>query len=75
MLFWLQIDSESAVAGKAAIGNLLGGVGYFYGQSKIARPKDSNVSNSNVYSFLFSFCPFSFIDASFKPRNYNILCL
>ncbi|KAK7246976.1 hypothetical protein RIF29_41850 [Crotalaria pallida] len=32
-------DSESITVGKAAIGNLLGGIGYFYGQSKIALPR------------------------------------
>ncbi|RXH72286.1 hypothetical protein DVH24_033824 [Malus domestica] len=31
-----KLDSESIVAGKAAIANLLGGIGYFFGQSKIA---------------------------------------
>lgn len=59
-LFCLQIDSESTVAGKAAIGNLLGGIGYFYGQSKIALPRDSNVSNLHLFSFslffIYIFC-------------------
>ncbi|KAL2343449.1 hypothetical protein Fmac_004734 [Flemingia macrophylla] len=31
-----KVDSESLSVGKAAVGNLLGGIGYFYGQSKIA---------------------------------------
>ncbi|KAK7246978.1 hypothetical protein RIF29_41852 [Crotalaria pallida] len=35
----LMVDSESITVGKAAIGNLLGGIGYFYGQSKIALPR------------------------------------
>jgi len=30
-----QVDSESVSVGKAAVGSLLGGIGYFYGQSKI----------------------------------------
>ncbi|KAK7260826.1 hypothetical protein RIF29_27124 [Crotalaria pallida] len=34
-----KVDSESVTVGKAAIGNLLGGIGYFYGQSKIALPR------------------------------------
>ncbi|KAL1187623.1 Alpha-glucosidase 2 [Cardamine amara subsp. amara] len=33
-----NLDSETLVAGKAAIGNMLGGIGYFYGQSKIHVP-------------------------------------
>lgn len=30
-----QVDSESISVGKAAVGSLLGAIGYFYGQSKI----------------------------------------
>ncbi|KFK44494.1 hypothetical protein AALP_AA1G264500 [Arabis alpina] len=33
-----KLDSETLVVGKAAIGNMLGGIGYFYGQSKIHVP-------------------------------------
>ncbi|KVH95684.1 Glycoside hydrolase, family 63 [Cynara cardunculus var. scolymus] len=36
-----KLDSEFAEVGKAAIGNLLGGIGYFYGQSKILFPQPS----------------------------------
>ncbi|XP_015894405.1 mannosyl-oligosaccharide glucosidase GCS1 isoform X2 [Ziziphus jujuba] len=46
-----KIDSESAVAGKAAIGNMLGGIGYFYGQSKIAIPRDSNLGSHENYIY------------------------
>ncbi|MCL7038478.1 hypothetical protein MKW94_002441 [Papaver nudicaule] len=35
-----KVESESATVGRAAIGNLLGGIGYFYGQSKIALTQD-----------------------------------
>ncbi|CAL2230794.1 unnamed protein product [Prunus armeniaca] len=40
-----KLDSESIVAGKAAIGNLLGGIGYFFGQSKIAISGNMNPGN------------------------------
>jgi hypothetical protein len=39
-----QVDSESISVGKAAVGSLLGGIGYFYGQSKIALSRTLNVS-------------------------------
>jgi len=40
----IQIDSKELSVGRAALSNLLGGVGYFYGQSKIALPKGFTVS-------------------------------
>lgn len=45
MVLYFQLDSESLVVGKAAVGNMLGGIGYFYGQSKISLPRNPNVSN------------------------------
>lgn len=42
-----KVDSQSIVAGKAAMGNLLGGIGYFFGQSKIALPRDMNVASDD----------------------------
>ncbi|KAK8472312.1 hypothetical protein PHAVU_002G174901 [Phaseolus vulgaris] len=38
-----KVDSESISVGKAAVGNLLGGIGYFYGQSKIAASRIVNL--------------------------------
>nr|XP_027191588.1 mannosyl-oligosaccharide glucosidase GCS1-like isoform X2 [Cicer arietinum] len=37
-----KVDSDSISVGKAAVGNLLGGIGYFYGQSKIALSGNPN---------------------------------
>ncbi|CAJ2658483.1 unnamed protein product [Trifolium pratense] len=37
-----KVDSESISVGKAAVGNLLGGIRYFYGQSKIALSRTLN---------------------------------
>ena len=48
---YLQLDSESLEVGKAAIGNLLGGIGYFYGQSKILFPQPSKVSQSAMLHY------------------------
>lgn len=54
ILLSFQLDLESIVAGKTAIGNMLGGIGYFYGQSKISSPRDSNVSH--LIFFFFPSC-------------------
>nr|XP_004504457.1 mannosyl-oligosaccharide glucosidase GCS1-like isoform X2 [Cicer arietinum] len=37
-----KVDSESISVGEAAVGSLLGGIGYFYGQSKIALSRTLN---------------------------------
>lgn len=47
-----KLDSESVEVGKSAVGNLLGGIGYFYGQSKILFPQRSN-KNSDGDSILY----------------------
>ncbi|XP_042495383.1 mannosyl-oligosaccharide glucosidase GCS1-like [Macadamia integrifolia] len=44
-----KVDSESMIVGMAAIGNLLGGIGYFYGQSKIALPRDLSLNNGDNF--------------------------
>ncbi|XP_021746583.1 mannosyl-oligosaccharide glucosidase GCS1-like [Chenopodium quinoa] len=38
-----KVDSEAIVVGKATIANLIGGIGYFYGQSKISVPKNTDI--------------------------------
>ncbi|XP_024994177.1 mannosyl-oligosaccharide glucosidase GCS1-like isoform X1 [Cynara cardunculus var. scolymus] len=48
-----KLDSEFAEVGKAAIGNLLGGIGYFYGQSKILFPQPSKQHRSGGDSILY----------------------
>ncbi|KAI9080854.1 hypothetical protein K1719_037163 [Acacia pycnantha] len=46
-----KVDSDSISVGKAAIGNLLGGVGYFYGQSKISVSEILNSKNDDNYLY------------------------
>lgn len=56
LVLYFQLDSESVIVGKAAVGNMLGGIGYFYGQSKISLPRDPNVSNMNLFCFRRIIC-------------------
>ncbi|CAN8304148.1 unnamed protein product [Cochlearia groenlandica] len=44
-----KLDSESLMVGKAVIGNMLGGIGYFYGQSKIRVPLTKSVDGFLLY--------------------------
>ncbi|XP_052115041.1 mannosyl-oligosaccharide glucosidase GCS1 isoform X2 [Arachis duranensis] len=44
-----KVDSESISVGKAAVGNLLGGIGYFYGQSVIAIPRTLDLKEHVKY--------------------------
>ncbi|XP_078447230.1 glucosidase 1 [Wolffia australiana] len=65
------LDSGSASVGKAAIANLLGGIGYFYGQSKISLPKGLHLQNGDNFvrywpSPLFTAVP----SRSFFPRGF-----
>ncbi|XP_012851159.1 PREDICTED: mannosyl-oligosaccharide glucosidase GCS1-like [Erythranthe guttata] len=47
-----ELNAEAITVGKATLGNLLGGIGYFYGQSKISLPSSSNlVSGDNYISY------------------------
>ncbi|KAK6945322.1 Glycosyl hydrolase family 63, C-terminal [Dillenia turbinata] len=49
-----KVDSVSLIVGKAAIGNLLGGIGYLCGQSKISHPGKPNLRSSADF---LSYCP------------------
>uniref|UniRef100_A0A175YLB1 Mannosyl-oligosaccharide glucosidase n=1 Tax=Daucus carota subsp. sativus TaxID=79200 RepID=A0A175YLB1_DAUCS len=44
-----KLDSNTVTVGKAAIGNLLGGIGYFYGESKISLPTNINAKSGNNF--------------------------
>ncbi|XP_058192852.1 mannosyl-oligosaccharide glucosidase GCS1-like [Rhododendron vialii] len=44
-----ELDFESISIGKAAVANLMGGIGYFYGQSKISLPKTSDFKSGERY--------------------------
>lgn len=49
----LQLGLEPVTVGKAALGNMLGGIGYFFGQSKISLPSISTVRDPRSDSLLF----------------------
>ncbi|KAG9447903.1 hypothetical protein H6P81_014031 [Aristolochia fimbriata] len=66
-----KVDTDSITVGQAAIGNLLGGIGYFYGQSKVALPKDANFESQNRF---LAYWPAELYTAvpsrSFFPRGF-----
>ncbi|KAG5614540.1 hypothetical protein H5410_014364 [Solanum commersonii] len=47
-----ELGLEPVTVGKAALGNMLGGIGYFFGQSKISLPSTSTL-NSGDNSVLY----------------------
>ncbi|KAL2903641.1 Mannosyl-oligosaccharide glucosidase GCS1 [Bienertia sinuspersici] len=65
-----KVDSEASVVGKAAIANLLGGIGYFYGQSKISVPKNFDIKGDDYLLYwpaeLYTAVP----SRSFFPRGF-----
>ncbi|KAK4764390.1 hypothetical protein SAY87_013828 [Trapa incisa] len=66
-----KLDTESSIVGKAAIGNLLGGIGYFYGQSKISIPRTKSIQGPDKF---VSYWPAELYTAvpsrSFFPRGF-----
>lgn len=65
-----KVDSEAVIVGKAAISNLLGGIGYFYGQSKISVPQKSDIKGDDYLLYwpaeLYTAVP----SRSFFPRGF-----
>ncbi|XP_057543568.1 mannosyl-oligosaccharide glucosidase GCS1-like [Amaranthus tricolor] len=65
-----KVDSEAMLVGKAAIANMLGGIGYFYGQSKISMPKKSDTKGKDYLLYwpaeLYTAVP----SRSFFPRGF-----
>ncbi|CAL9118938.1 unnamed protein product [Musa textilis] len=66
-----EVDSESMIVGRAAIGNLLGGIGYFYGQSRIALPKGFTQENGDKFISYWPAALFTAVPSrSFFPRGF-----
>ncbi|TKW18493.2 hypothetical protein SEVIR_5G437000v4 [Setaria viridis] len=66
-----KIDSKELSVGRAALSNLLGGVGYFYGQSKIALPKGFTQKNADKYIPYWPAALYTAVPSrSFFPRGF-----
>ncbi|WOL02483.1 mannosyl-oligosaccharide glucosidase GCS1 isoform X2 [Canna indica] len=66
-----KTDSDPMLVGRAAIGNLLGGVGYFYGQSKIALPEGFTQENGDKFISYWPAALFTAVPSrSFFPRGF-----
>ncbi|KAH9314208.1 hypothetical protein KI387_022835, partial [Taxus chinensis] len=66
-----KVNEEAMVVGRAAISNLIGGIGYFFGQSRISVPKESR---ERVGSDIALYWPAALYTAvpsrSFFPRGF-----
>ncbi|KAG6475310.1 hypothetical protein ZIOFF_064528 [Zingiber officinale] len=66
-----KVDSELMAVGRAALGNLLGGIGYFYGQSKIALPEGYTQKNGDKFISYWPAALFTAVPSrSFFPRGF-----
>ncbi|KAL6840416.1 hypothetical protein ACP4OV_030226 [Aristida adscensionis] len=66
-----KIDSKELSVGRAALSNLLGGIGYFYGQSKIALPKGFTQKNGDNYIPYWPAALYTAVPSrSFFPRGF-----
>ncbi|GLJ14104.1 hypothetical protein SUGI_0226180 [Cryptomeria japonica] len=66
-----KVDEEAMVVGRAAVSNLIGGIGYFFGRSQISVPKESrDIFGSNIALYwpaaLYTAVP----SRSFFPRGF-----
>ncbi|KAK9120064.1 hypothetical protein Scep_018157 [Stephania cephalantha] len=66
-----KVDSQSMNVGRAAMANLVGGIGYFYGQSKIALARSSSQNKGDNFvpywpAELYTAVP----SRSFFPRGF-----
>ncbi|KAM7262125.1 hypothetical protein ACFE04_021202 [Oxalis oulophora] len=66
-----KLDSEAVLVGKAAIGNMLGGIGYFYGQSKISLPQNSALKSGKDHMLYWPAELYSAVPSRpFFPRGF-----
>ncbi|XP_044978139.1 mannosyl-oligosaccharide glucosidase GCS1-like [Hordeum vulgare subsp. vulgare] len=66
-----KIVSKELSVGRAALSSLLGGIGYFYGQSKIALPKGFSQKNGDKYIPYWPAALYTAVPSrSFFPRGF-----
>ncbi|VFQ71484.1 unnamed protein product [Cuscuta campestris] len=66
-----QLDSGSLTVGRDALAQTLGGIGYFYGQTKIALPKASRVDMEEKYLLYWPAELYSAVPSRpFFPRGF-----
>uniref|UniRef100_A0ACD5XGZ3 Uncharacterized protein n=1 Tax=Avena sativa TaxID=4498 RepID=A0ACD5XGZ3_AVESA len=66
-----KIVSKELSVGRVALSSLLGGIGYFYGQSKIALPKNFSQKNGDKYIPYWPAALYTAVPSrSFFPRGF-----
>ncbi|PKA57738.1 Mannosyl-oligosaccharide glucosidase GCS1 [Apostasia shenzhenica] len=64
-------DPETTFVGKAAIGNLLGGIGYFYGESKVAIPNSFSKLSGGKFLHYWPAALYTAVPSrSYFPRGF-----
>lgn len=66
-----KVDEDTMVVGRAAISNLLGGIGYFFGQSRISIPEESKDGVGDNFALYWPAALYTAVPSrSFFPRGF-----
>lgn len=66
-----KVDEDAVVVGRAAISSLIGGIGYYFGQSRISIPEESKDGVNNNFALYWPAALYTAVPSrSFFPRGF-----